>query len=227
MKRITFVLFFVVLMLGVKAQYNYSKFNYYAVGVKLGGDIYNYKMDPAKNGSFDRMFNYTVGVSGAYYYSWIFEFHGSVNYSDRRFAIDWEYPLNSVEPGDLRTLIRSEYRMKYINIPLEARVNALYLGWMKLNFGVGIMPDFRFKPNETQYYNDGDIIESEQYWRAKKFTRLLIAFPITGNIKFYLDRHFTIEFSAAYYIYANRMQKEFLSKPANAIIPRVAMYYEW
>ncbi len=227
MKRICFVLFFIVFTLSLKAQYNYSKFNYYAVGVKLGSDIYNYKMDDNKYGEFDRMFNYTVGVAGAYYYSWIFEFHGSINYSDRRFAIDWQYPYNSVGSLDPKTLTRTEYRMKYINIPVEARINALYLGWVKLNFGVGIMPDFRFKPKETQYYNDGEILESEQYWRAKKFTRVLIAFPLSANAKFYLDRHYTIELSTSYYLYVNKMQKEFLSTPANAIIPKLAIYYEW
>ncbi len=227
MRKIYIILFFMLLVFSLKAQYNYSKFNYYNVGIKLGPDFYSYKMDENKNGTFDQLFNYSIGVAGGYYYSWIFEFHASINYSDRRFAIDWHYPGIPVGPNDPQVLIRSEYHMKYINIPMEARVNALYLNWMKLNFGVGIMPDFRFKPQEIQYYNDGTTIDSKQYWQAKDFTRVLIAFPLTMNIKFYIDRHISIEASAAYYFYVNRMQTDFQSNAANAVATRVAVFYEW
>ena len=202
-----FLLLFIILFSVNRSfsQYNYNKFNYYTVGAKLGPDFYFYDMDENKNGTFDNTINYSIGVSGGYYFSWLFEFHGAVYYSNRNFGIDWSYPGIPVGPDDPKVLTRSEYKMSYINFPLEARFNLLYLNWMKLNVGTGIMPDFRFKPRETQYYNDGDIVESEQYWQTKDFTRVLFAIPVSLNFKFYYDRHISIEASCSYYQYINRM----------------------
>ena len=226
--RKIYLFFFLVFSASIAfSQYNYNKYNYYSVGVKLGPDFYSYKMDDNKNGDFDPVFNYSIGVAGEYYFSWLIEFHGSVNYSSRNFAIDWYYPNIPVGPDDPEVLIRTEHSMSYINIPLEARFNVLYLNWLKVNIGAGFMTDWRFKPGETQYYNNGKIIDSEQYWQTKDFTRVLVSFPVSLNLKFYIDRHSCVEVSTAYYFYVNRMQSDYLSKPANAITPRVAFYYEW
>ena len=227
MKKIFLLLIILFSVSSAFSQYNYNKFNYYTVGLKLGPDFYFYNMDENKNGTFDNNFDYSIGVSGGYYFSWLIEFHGAAYYSNRNFAIDWHYPGIPVGPNDPKVLTRSEYRISYLNFPLEARFNVLYLNWMKLNVGTGIMPDFRFKPRETQYYNNGDIVDSDQYWQTKDFTRLLIAIPFSLNFKFYFERHISMEVSGSYYLYLNRMQEDFLTKPGSAVATRLAVYYEW
>lgn len=226
MKRITVILVFSFIVIASYGQYNYNKYNYYSVGVKLGPDFYSYTIDDGKNADIVPEFNFSLGVSGAYYVTWNFEVHAAIYYSRRKFAIDWNYPGISIGL-DPKVRVRSDHYMNYINIPIEARINALYLSWMKLNFGVGIMPDFRFKPREKTTYNTGDIVDSDQYWGSKHFTRILIAFPLSMNLKFYLSRHITIEASAYYYLYVNRMHKKYLTKPGNAIAPRLGVFYEW
>ncbi|OYT10670.1 MAG: hypothetical protein B6I18_07910 [Bacteroidetes bacterium 4572_112] len=209
------------------SQYTNNSYNYYSVGIKMGPDYYKYTMNEDKDISIDMKTNYSAGISGAYYISWLFELHASVYYSNRDFAIDWHYPNIGVGPNDPEVLIRTEYTMQYISIPMEARINALYLNWMKLSFGTGLLTDWRFKPQETQYYNNGKIIVSEQYWQTKDFTRVLLAVPLSANMKVYLGQHLSIEASAAYYFYLNRMQTDYFSKPANAFVPRLAFFYEW
>ncbi len=205
----------------LKAQFNYNKYNYYSLGVHLGPDFYNYSFDKAKKLTESPQFNYSFGVSGAYYYNWLIEFHGSVNFSSRNLSLNWSFPDSS------DALKNSYYVLRYINIPLEITVNALYLDWMKLNFGVGVMPDFRIRPREFLTYNNGQVSESVKYWNSKKFTSVLVAFPLSMNLKFYINRHYTIQLSAVYLIYANEMHREYMTKSATAINSRLGVYYEW
>lgn len=221
MKRIIFILFFIAVGYAVFAQANYNKYNYYSVGIKLGPDFYNYDLDQSKLMSLEPSTNFSFGVTGAYYVSWVFEVHGNINFSSRNLTLLWDFP----EAPD--ALAKSEYKLNYINIPLEARVNALYFNWMKLNFGMGLMPEFRFRPREFLTYQDGSSAESFKFWGTKNFKSFLFAIPLSMNMKFYLDRHLTIEFNASYYLYLNKMHTDYLDKPANALATRIGISYEW
>ncbi len=204
-----------------KGQYNYNKYNYYALGFHLGQDIYNYNFDEAKKMTEDQQFNYSFGITGGYYYNWLIEFHGAINFSSRNLLLNWDYPSS---PDALKS---SFYKLRYINLPFEARFNVLYLQWMKLNVGAGLMFDFRFRPKEFLTYQDGSEVESIKYWNTKKFSRVLVAFPLSLNWKIYINRNYTIQLSGSYYLYANRMHKEYLAKPATAYITRLGVFYEW
>jgi hypothetical protein len=221
MRRILFLFGFVLFVFSLKAQYNYNKYNYYSVGIKTGPDFYDYSIDKNKLAEVSPNINFSVGVSGAYYVTWFFEVHGSINYSSRNLTLDWLFPPN---PDALAV---SEYKLHYINIPLEARINALYLNFMKLNFGLGLMPDFRFRPKEFLTYQDGHTEESIKYWGSKNFRSVLIAVPMSMNMKFYLDRHYTIELSGSYYMYLNKMHKDYLDKAGTALALRLGFFYEW
>jgi len=221
MKYLYFILLFVFFGNIAKGQYNYNKYNYYVLGVHFGNDIYQYNFDESKKMIEKPQFNYSFGISGAYYYSYLIEFHGSLNFSSRNLKLNWNYPTS---PDALST---SFYKLRYINIPLEARINALYLQWMKLNVGAGIMFDFRLIPKEFLTYQDGSEKESIKYWRSKKFTKVLVAMPLSLNWKIYINRHYTVQLSGYYYLYVNRMHREYLSSPAKATAARLGVYYEW
>lgn len=221
MKSLFVIIVLIAFGLTAKSQYNYNKYNYYVLGLQLGNDVYKYNFDDSKRMVEDPEFNYSFGISGGYYYNWIVEFHGSLNFSSRNLALNWNYPSS---PDALQ---RSYYKLRYINIPLEARINALYLQWMKLNFGAGVMLDFRFIPKEFLTYQDGSEVESIKYWSTKKFTKVLVALPLSLNWKFYINRHYTMQLSGYYYLYANRMHKDYLLSPATAFAARLGFYYEW
>ena len=221
MNRIFIIVVFVFSFMSMKGQYHYSKFNYYSLGLSFGPDMYSYSFDAAKNITNDDKFNYTIGLSGAYFATWIFEVHASLNYSSRNMTLLWDYP------EDPNAIAKSEYKLNYLNIPIELRVNALYLNWMKLNLGVGIMPDFRFKPKEILTYQDGNTQESIKFWGTKNFAPFLFAFPFSANLRFYLNRHYTIGFGASYYLYVNKMHTNYLTSPANAVTIRAGLYYDW
>lgn len=222
MRNLTLLFVFVLFSIIAKGQYNYNKYNYYALGIHLGNDIYNYDFDASKKMVEDPQFNYTFGISGGYYYNYLFEFHGSLNFSSRNLLLNWDYPSS---PDALQS---SYYKLRYINIPVEARFNILYLQWMKLNAGAGLMFDFRIAPKEILTYQDGSEIESIKYWNTKKhWTKVLIAMPLSLNWKIYINRHYTFQLSGYYYLYANKMHKEYLNSPATALATRLGVYYEW
>ena len=221
MKKIVLIFGFVFSVFALMAQYNYNKYNYYSVGISMGPDFYMYDFDKKMNVKEDPQFNFSVGVHGAYYVTWVFEVHASINYSTRNLSLIWDYPSSP------DALAESYYKMSYINIPIEARVNALYFSWMKLNFGFGLMPDFRFRPKEFLTYQDGTTSESVKFWNTKNFRSFLVAAPVSMNFKFYLGRHYTIELSGSYYLYLNKMHKDYLNKPTTALATRIGMAYEW
>jgi|GEM_PF-2506318 hypothetical protein len=215
---------FLLMMVGIgtiSAQYHRKKFNYYTIGVKLGPDFINYKIDPNKNFSDIPKLNFSVGVSGGYYYYWLLEFHGALLYSSRNWYLDWTLSENP------EAIDETKYVLQYISLPLEARYNVLYLNEWKVSVGTGIFFDFRLKPKEYKFYNDGSFQESVKYWNSKNFTKILVGLPLTLNIKFYLDRHNTIELGGAYNLYFNRMHKDYLLKPGSSYTARLAFYYEW
>jgi hypothetical protein len=221
MKGVVVLLWFCFVALNLNAQYNYNKFNYYSLGIKAGPDFYTHTLDPNKKMTIDPTFNMSVGISGAYYVVWYFEVHGSIQYSSRN--ISFIHTL-STNPD---ALFLSEYKISYLNIPLEGRFNVLYNNIVKLNLGIGLMPDFRFRPKEFLTYNDGQRIESIKYWSSKNYTKVLFAFPASAHAKFYLDRHYTLEVGGTYYFYMNRMHKEFFTQPSNGLAIRLGVFYEW
>ncbi len=221
MNKIIIIVGFLLSFISLKAQYHYSKFNYYSLGLSVGPDLYSYSFDEAKSITNDKKFNYTIGVSGAYYATWIFEIHASINYSSRNMTLLWDFPADS------NALAKSEYKLSYLNIPIELRANILYLNWMKFNLGIGIMPDFRFRPQETLTFQDGESRVSVKFWGSKNFAPFLFAFPFSANFRFYINRHITVGIGASYYLYVNKMHTDYLSSPANALVIRSGFYYDW
>lgn len=187
----------------------------------MGPDFYMYNFDESKKVTYSPQTNFSIGAHGAYYVSWVFEVHASINYSSRNLTLLWDFPSSP------DALAESYYKMNYINIPIEARINALYFNWLKLNFGIGLMPDFRFRPKEYLTYQDGSTSESLKFWNTKNFRSVLIAVPLSANFKFYLGRHYTLEFSGSYYMYLNKMHKDYLKQPGQAVATRVVLSYEW
>ena len=221
MKKLFIVIVFIVSFASVQGQYNYSKFNYYSLGLRLGPDMFSYDLDEVKNITKDDNFNFTIGVEGAYFITWLFELHASINWSSRNMTLLWNYPT------DPDALAKSEYKLNYLNVPIEIRFNALYLNWMKLNIGAGIMPDFRFRPKEFLTYQDGRVDESIKFWSTKNFTSVLFAFPLSVNATIYINRHYNIALGVGYNVYVNKIHKDYLVSPANSLIIRAGMSYDW
>ncbi len=217
------ILFFLIISINVSAQYHYASYNYYTLGVKGGYDIYNYSFDNSQHISYEMRPNFSFGVSGGLYLSYLFELHADLRYSIRNFNILWDYPH---DPSGMIPAL-SEYQLSYIQVPIQARINALYFNWVKLNIGVGLMPEFRLRPGETITYQNGSTSESQKTWLTKNFSSVLLAVPISANLKFNLSRHVAIEISANYYYYFNKMHTEYMTKPGSAFGFYTGMYYDW
>lgn len=217
------ILFFLIISTTASAQYYYASYNYYTLGVKGGYDMYNYSFDKTQQISYEMMPNFSFGVSGGLYLSYLFELHADLRYSIRNFNIRWDYPQ---DPTGL-VPARSEYKLSYVQIPIQGRINALYFNWFKMNIGIGIMPEIRLRPSETVTYQNGTTNESEDAWLTKNFTSVLVAVPISANFKFNLSRHVAIEASANYYYYLNKMHSDYLTKPGYAFGFYAGVFYDW
>ena len=222
-KIIILIFVFSISVFKAGAQYYYASYNYYTVGFKGGYDVYSYDFDPGQNVSYEAQPNFSLGVTGAYYATFLIELHADLAYSTRNFNVRWHLPD---DPEGMVPAL-SEYKLAYIRVPLQARINAIYLNWVKLNLGAGIMPEFRLRPQEKVTYQNGSTSESQDAWLTKNFTSVLVAVPFSANLKINFSRHVAMELSAYYYLYLNEMHKEFMLKPGSAYGFYAGMFYEW
>jgi len=220
-----FIILFFLLFVGLQsnAQYNYGSYNYYTLGVKGGYDIYDYSFDESQQMAFLVQPNFNFGISGGLYLSYLLELHADFRYSIRNFDLKWDYPQDPT--GQVPAL--SEYQMSYISVPIQLRINAIYAKWVKLNFGVGIMPDFRLRPQETVTYQNGSTNESNKSYLTKNFTGVLVAVPLSANLKINFSRHVAIELSANYYYYLNKMHKDYMTKNGAGYGFNAGVFYDW
>jgi hypothetical protein len=208
-----------------KAQYNYGVYNYYTLGVKMGYDVYSYKMDPERHVEHKVLPNYSFGVSGGWYYRYWLELHGDILYANRDFTVNWLYPL---DPSSLRVPASSDYKLAFISIPLQARANFIYTRQFKMNFGVGIMPEFRVRPpREIVRYQNGYTEESFDSFLTGDFRRFLFGVPISLHTKINFDRHYSMEISMNYMWYLMRMNKVLMNGSGVGYYFNLAFYYDW
>ena len=205
------------------AQYNYGAYNYYTLGFKAGYDIASYSFDEAQQMTYIQQPNLNFGVSGGYYISYLLELHADFRYSIRNFDLEWNYPADPT--GQVPAL--SEYKISYISVPVQLRLNALYLRWVKLNIGAGLMPDFRLRPSETVTYQNGNVSESNKSWLTKGFSGVMVSVPLSAHLKINLSRHFAIEASATYYYYLTKMHQDYMTKPGTTIGFNAGFFYDW
>jgi hypothetical protein len=220
-----FVLIFSILLSTKSfAQYNYGVYNYYTAGLKGGYDIYSYKMDPTRFVEHQVMPNYSVGISGGWYYRYWIEFHMDILLANRDFTVKWLYPE---DPGSLVSAY-SDYKVTFLSFPMQARANFVYTRHFKMNFGAGIMPEFRTKqPREIVTYQNGEVRESFDSFLVKDFRKALFGFPFTLNGKINFNRHYSTELSASYIWYVVKMNKVLMDKPGVGYYFNLAFYYDW
>lgn len=207
-----------------KAQYNYGVFNYYTAGVKMGYDVYQYKMDSNRFVEHIVLPNYSFGISGGWYYKYWIELHMDILYANRDFTVKWLYPddPNGFVPA------KSRYKVKYLSFPMQARFNFIYTRYFKMNGGVGIMPEFRIrKPREIVTYQNGVENESFDDFLVNDFRKALFGFPLSVHSKINFNRHYSIELSASYIYYVVRMNKILMDKPGAGYYFNMAFYYDW
>jgi hypothetical protein len=205
------------------SQHGYAHFNYYSVGGKLGYDYYNLTLDKYLNGTVNSQSSFNISASGAYYATWLFEFHGDVRFSYRSLNFNWTNPK---DPEGL-AIQSSSYGIGYFSIPFEARINAVYSNAVKLNFGIGLMPELRLRPHEEVVYQNGSTIVSEDIWQTKGFRVLALGAPLTAELKFYLSKHYTISTSLTYIQYLTNLHKYYFSSKPSALEFRAGFFYEW
>jgi len=208
----------------IKAQYNYGVFNYYTAGVKMGYDVYQYKMDPNRFVEHLILPNYSFGISGGWYYKYFLELHMDILFANRDFTVKWLYPE---DPGGL-VPAQSKYKVNYLSFPMQARFNFIYSRYFKMNAGVGLMPEFRIrKPREIVTYQNGIEQESFDDFLVNDFRKMLFGLPLSIHAKINFDRHYSMEFSASYIQYMVAMNKILMEKPGAGYYFNMAFYYDW
>lgn len=205
------------------AQFGYAHYNYYSVGGKLGYDHFILNMDKNLFGKVTHTSAYSISGSGAFYYSWLFEFHGDFQYSYRTFEYEWDfYP--DPEGKAVKT---SYYGLSYLSIPLQAKINAIYGDIAKLTFGTGIMPEMRFRPYEEITYQNNTSTVSAKSWLTSGYRVAALAIPVSADLKIYLDKHYTLLFSTTYYYYITKLHKTYFSEAPQILSFRAGFFYEW
>jgi len=221
----SFIVIFFILFYGLQsnAQYNYGAYNYYTLGVKGGYDVYDYSFDESRQMYHIVQPNFNFGISGGYYLTYLLELHADFRYSIRNFDLRWDFPEDPL--GEVPAF--SEYKLSYISVPIQLRINAIYARWVKVNVGAGLMPDFRLRPYETVIYQNGNTNVSKHSYLTNNFTGVLVAIPLSVNLKINFSRHIAIEFSANYYYYLNKMHKDFMTKAGKAYGFNAGFFYDW
>ncbi|MBN2745782.1 MAG: hypothetical protein JXR34_03575 [Bacteroidales bacterium] len=205
-------------------QYNYGVYNYYTAGLKMGYEMYSYKMDPSRNVKHEILPNYSFGITGGWYYRYWLEFHADILFTKRDLRVKWLYPADPFGTVPLY----SDYKLAFITIPIQARANIIYTRNYKLNFGVGILPEFRFRPpREIVTYQNGVEAESFDSFLVKDFRRLLFGFPISLHNKINFNRHYSTEISFNYMWYVTKMNKVLMDGPGVGYYFNLAFYYDW
>lgn len=190
----------------------------------MGYDIYSYKMDPDRYVAHEVLPNYSLGVSGGWYYRYWLEFHMDIMYANRDFTVKWLYPE---DPSGF-VASSSKYKVAFISFPMQARANFLYTRYVKMNFGFGIMPEFRIRqPREIVTYQNGKVLESFDSYLVKDFRKALLGFPASLHTKFNFNRHYSSEISASYILYIVKMNKVLMNGPGKGYYFNIAFYYDW
>jgi hypothetical protein len=206
------------------SQYHYGKFNYYSGGIKTSYDMYFYEFNKAQNVKHKQLPNFTITATGAYYFTYLIEFHGGLKYSFRNLVMDWKFPT---DPNDLFVPDETKYKVAYIGMPLDARINVLYGMYVKTSISLGIMPEFRTRPREIVTYQNDITEENFHTFNTKDFRKFLFAFPVGIHTKINLNRHYTLELSANYLQYVTKFNKTYSKNSAYAFSFSLGFFYDW
>lgn len=218
------LIFFLLFSIKSFSQYNYGIFNYYTAGVKVGYDLYSYNMDETRFVEHQVLPNYSMGISGGWYYKYWLELHMDILYANRDFTVNWLYPI---DPSGLIP-VSSDYKVAFLSFPMQARANFIYTRYFKMNVGLGIMPEFRVKqPREIVTYQNGKTLESYDSFLVKDFRKALFGFPASLHTKVNFNRHYSTELSVSYIWYIVKMNKVLMDGPGVGYYFNIAFYYDW
>lgn len=224
MRKLTLIIIIAMASFYSFGQYNYGRFNYYTAGASFSYDMYNYEFNSSQNVTHKQVMNYTINTSFGYYFTYLIEFHGGLQFSQRNLIMDWHYPVDS---SDLFVPDETLYKLKYISIPLDARINALYGRYVKLSASVGIQPEFRLRPREIVTYQNDYTAENFLTYTTKDFRKAQFAFPLGLHLKVNFNRNFTAEISGRYLFYMNKINKVYSAKNHQALNLSVGFFYDW
>jgi hypothetical protein len=205
------------------AQYNYGKYNYYTIGGRLTYDVYNFTEKNEVNAEMEVKPGFSFGVSGGYYATYLMELHAGFRYSFHDLNIDWLLPPNA-NPLAVK---RSEYKLRYISMPMQVRINVIYQRHVKFNLGAGLMPEFRLKPRETVTFVSNETMLTEDIHTTKEFRKVLVAAPLSAHMKINIDRHSAFELSGSYYYYLGKLMPNIMEKNGTAYSFTLAFMYDW
>lgn len=224
MGRFLLILVILVISLSGHSQYHYGKFNYYSAGIKTSYDMYYYKFSELQNVTHTQLPNFTISATGAYYFTYLIEFHGGLRYSFRNLIMDWQFPQ---DPNDLFVPEQTKYKIAYIGLPMDARFNVIYGLYVKTSISLGFLPEFRTRPREIVTYQNKITEENFHTFNTKDFSKFLFAFPVGVHTKIHFSRNFTMELSANYLQYLNKFNKTYSEKAAHAYSFSLGFYYDW
>ena len=146
-----------------------------------------------------------------------------MKYAQRDLSVKWLYPADP----DGRVPDKSLYKIGYLSFPMQVRANFLYQKYVKMNAGLGIMPEFRLRPREIVTYQNGQVRESFDDYLNTDFRRALLAFPMSIQARFNFNRHYNVELSVNYLYYVVRMNKYLMDKPGYGFGVYLGFYYDW
>ena len=223
MQRLLLIITLLVCAVYLYAQPRYGKYNYYSAGARFTYDMYNYSELSGRNVDIRVRPAFSLGASAGYYASYLIELHGGYRVSWHKVDMDWILPDNPHS----NAVDYSKYNLTYISVPLQARINVIYLRQFKLNIGAGLMPEYRIRQSETVTYANGLEFDTEDIHTTKEFRKWLVATPLSMHMKFNLNRHFAIELGGYFNYYLNRMIPNYMNKNGYTYSVSLGFYWDW
>lgn len=205
------------------AQANYGRYNYYTAGVRFTYDMFNYNELSKVNANVIAQNNFSYGITAGYFVSYILEIHGGLRYAHRDVNVSWLLPTFA----DPNTIKKSAYRLRYVSVPIEVRLNVATTKHFKMNIGVGLMPEFRRRPQETVTYVSNRVEITEDIHTTKEFKKVLLAAPLNIYWKFNIDRHYAIEIAGGVNYYINNFMPNYLDKHTFSYTGSIGFMYDF
>ncbi len=228
MKRVLLIIIVLTLFFELAAQHRNPTYIWYYAGGRMGSELPMYELDwfgESGHKIVPRM-NYMVGGLFGYCISYWTEFRVGMEYSDKSFAIDFNYP--TVPPEDYNKIADLvEWQVGYIGFPMYFNLNLIHGMKAKWYVSTGITPEFRTNIKEFTTYMDSRREHTYNLQTSGDFNQVVFSGMFSMGLRIRFAQVMTIDIEPWYRQYLRSVHPTFITKYPFAVGGTIGIAYEW
>lgn len=228
MKRYLLIIIVLMSVQEMSAQRHNPTYIWYYAGGRFGAEVSS--MNPewmqGSNHSFMPTISYLGGGMFGYCYSYYDEFRIGLEYSNKSFAVDYNYP--NVLPDDYKFIPDMvEWQAGYLGFSLFYNRNILHGMLGKWYLSVGIVPEFRTGVKEYTTFMNKYREHTYNFQVSGDFNKVALSGIVSTGFRIRFAQQFAIDIEPWYRIYLRPIHPDLFGKNPTAYGGTIGFCFEW